>query len=116
MPTADQTDIYVTGVLYQTNAFPDSADDLFSIIDREFREIDGLEFQFLDINRADNRFSGGSTRQQLLIFMKDITYNSSKFLSDTNSNTLRNSLKTKLDNIIDVTYTDVEIRTSRSKT
>ena len=114
MSSSDDTQIYITGVLYQENAFPDDSSILFGIVDGKFREISGLEFGFLSINRAENRFSAGSTREQLLIFMKDVIYNSSIYLSDTDSGNLRTALINKLDAITDLTYNDVEIRSTRT--
>ena len=110
----DDTQIYITGVLYQSEAFPSDPKILFNIVDEKFRELISLEYQFLSINRAENRFSSGTTREQLVIFMKDIKYNGSAYLSDTNSGLVRTALIGKLDTINDLTYTDVEIRTTRT--
>lgn len=113
MPTVDDTQMYATGVLYQSSAFPNDSSILFGIVDEAFREIADLEFSFLSINRAENRFSGGTTREQLLIFMKDITYDGNTYLSDADSGTLRTALIGKLNGITDLTYTDVEVRSTR---
>ena len=116
MATVDDTQAYVTGVLYNESAFPDDPSILFGIVDGAFREIADLEYQFCSINRAENRFSGGTTREQLLIFMKYITYDGNSYLSDTESGNLRTALINKLDAIDDLTYVDVEIRSSRTVT
>ena len=110
----DETQIYITEVLYQSDAFPTDPKILFKMIDEQFRQITALEYQFLSINRSENRFSGGTTREQLLIFMKDIKYNGNAFLSDTNSASLRSDLISKLNSISDIAYNDVEIRTTRT--
>ena len=112
--TTDDTQVYITGVLYNSDAFPSDPAEMFAVIDGKFREITLLTYGFLCINRAENRFSGGTTREQLLIFMKDITYNSDIYLSDTNSAALRTDLINKLATIASITYTDVEIRTTRA--
>jgi len=114
--TTDENQVYVTGVLYNSSAFPDDPQDLFDIVDEKFRELDELSFADLNINRSETRFSDGETREQLLIFMKGVSWDGSNFLSDTNSNTLRNNLVTKLNSISGLSYTDVEIRTSRETT
>jgi len=116
MATTDDTQMYVTGVLYQSDAFPDSPDDVFDVVDKALREIDNLDFRYLCINRTEARFSGGTTREQLLIFMKEITYNSNQYLSDSASGTLRTAIIGKLNGITDLTYNDVEIRSTRTTT
>jgi hypothetical protein len=110
----DDTQIYITGVLYQYDAFPSDPKILFGYIDEKLREITLLEYQFLSINRSENRFSNGTTREQLLIFMKDIKYNNVVFLSDSGSAALRTTLINKLNSLLDITYNDVEIRTTRT--
>ena len=111
---ADDTQIYVTGVLYQEDAYPSDPTALFTYIDEAFRQIPNLEFWELLINRSECRFSNSTTREQLLIFMKDVVYSGTRFLSDSQSDTLRNAIISKLDSLSDITYTDVEMRTTRS--
>ena len=111
--TIDDTQVYVTGVLYQQDAYPSDPSVLFDITDEAFRQITGLEFWELLINRSECRFSNGSTREQLLIFMKDVIYNGNKYLTDAQSSNLRTAIIDKLDSMSDITYSDVEIRTSR---
>ena len=113
--TTDNTQVYITGVLYQGDAFPDDATPLFNVVDDAFREIDTLEYQYLDINRSECRFSGGTTREQLLIFMKNVTYGGNSYLSDTESGNLRTAIVNALNGLSDVTYSDVEVRTTRDK-
>jgi len=114
MATVDQTDVYITGVLYNSDAYPDDPQSVFAPVDEAFRDIADLEWQFLNVNRAENRFSGGTTREQLLIFMKNVTVGGTSFLSDTQSTTLRNNLITALNTISSITFVDVEIRTTRT--
>jgi hypothetical protein len=109
----DDTQIYITGVLYQSDAFPTDPKILFALIDGKLREITALEFQFLSINRAENRFSNETTREQLLIFMKDIKYDGVVFLSDTNSSALRTAIVNKMNDTAELIFNDVEIRTTR---
>ena len=109
----DEMQVYVTEVLYNSSAYPADPQPVFDLIDGAFREIDGLDYSFLSINRTEARFSGGSTREQLLIFMKNVTYNDLTFLTDTDSSTLRTNIKNKLDTLGAITYTDVEIRILR---
>lgn len=116
MATNNDTQVYVTGVLYQSDAFPDDPSILFDLMDENFREISGLAFEYLSINRTEARFSGGTTREQLLIFMKNVTYNSDSYLSSTNSASLRTAINNKLDTVTDLTYVDTEIRTTRTTT
>lgn len=113
MATEDKTEMYVTGVLYQQSAFPDNPQNVFDIVDEAFREIADLSWDKLCVNRSENRFSSGITREQLLIFMHGITYDGDEYLSDTDSNSLRNAIKGKLDNLSDITYVDVEVRSFR---
>jgi len=109
----NDTQVYVTGVLYQQDAYPSDPSDMFKLIDGAFREISGLEFWILSINRSECRFANATTREQLLIFMKDVVYNSNAFLSDTQSSSLRTAIINKLDELSDIQYSDVEIRTTR---
>jgi hypothetical protein len=111
--TINDTQVYATGVLYQETAYPDSPDALFKIVDEKLREITEVTYFVLAINRAENRFSNSTTREQLLIFMKDVQYNSNSYLSDSDSASLRTAVINKLDTITDLTYNDVEIRTTR---
>ena len=111
--TTNDTQVYITGVLYQESAYPDDPSILFSIVDEKFREITEMGYEYLDINRSENRFSNETTREQLLIFMKDVLYNSTSYLTDSQSVALRTALINKLDTITNLTYTDVEIRTTR---
>ena len=46
--------------------------------------------------------------------MKNVTVSGTSFLSDTVSTTLRNDLMTALNTISTITFTDVEVRTTRS--
>jgi hypothetical protein len=112
--STDDTQIYVTGVLYQEDAYPSDPSALFSLIDEAFRQISGLEFWELLINRSECRFSNSTTREQLLIFMKDVVYSGTRFLSDAQSSSLRTAIIDKLDSLSDITYTDVEMRTTRT--
>lgn len=116
MAFLDNTQVYVTGVLYNSSAYPDNLDDIFDDVDAKFREITDLEFGFLSMNRSETRFSGGTTREQLVIFMKSVMFEDDSFLSDAQSNNLRGQLINKLDQISNLTYTDVEIRTVREET
>ena len=109
----NDTQIYVTGVLFNEDAFPSDPSVMFSTIDAKFREITSLTWSYLCINRAENRFANTTTREQLLIFMKNATYNGDAYLSDTNSASLRSDLISKLNSIVSITYVDVEIRTTR---
>jgi len=109
----DDTQVYIKGVLYQQDAYPTDATDLFNLIDESFRQISGFKFNELLINRSECRFSNGTTREQLLIFFKDIMYTENSFLTDTQSTNLRNAIINKLDSLTDISYNDVEIRTSR---
>ena len=111
--STDDTQVYVTGVLYQEDAYPSDPSALFDFIDEAFRQISGLEFWELLINRSECRFSNSTTREQLLIFMKDVVYNGVKFLSDTQSSTLRTAIIDKLGSLDELSYSDVEIRTTR---
>jgi hypothetical protein len=110
---SEDTQVYVTGFLYQEDAYPSDPSSLFSLIDEKFREISGLEFWELLINRSECRFSNTTTREQLLIFMKNVVYNGIIFLSDLQSDSLRTAIINKLDTVTDITYTDVVIRTSK---
>lgn len=112
--SVDQTDIYITGVLYQQDAYPTDPQPLFILIDNAFREISGLGYEYLDINRAENRLSNGTTREQLLIFMKEVKYNDESYLTDTSSSSVRTALINKLAELTDITYSDIEIRTKRT--
>jgi hypothetical protein len=112
--SVDDTQVYVTGVLYQQDAYPSDPSALFSMIDEAFRQISGLEYWELLINRSECRFSNSTTREQLLIFMKGVVYNDVTFLSDTASSSLRTAIINKLSTLSDITYSDVEIRTTRA--
>ena len=104
------TDMYVTGVLYNESAFPDSPNDLFSVVDAAFRTISILDYVSLNINRSETRFSNGTTREQLLIFMKDITYNGNTWLTLTDVTAFRNAIIAALNTVDSLTYDDVEVR------
>jgi len=112
--TVDDTQIYVTGVLYQEDAYPIDPTSLFDLVDIAFREISGLGYWELLINRSESRFSNTTTREQLLIFMKDVVYNGDRYLTNSQSSGLRTAIINKLDSLSDITYADVEIRTSRT--
>lgn len=109
----DDTQVYITGVLYQQDAYPSDPSSLFSLIDQAFRQISGLEYWELLINRSECRFSNSTTREQLLLFMKDVKYNGTSFLSDIQSSNMRTAIINKLNELSDITYNDVEIRTTR---
>lgn len=112
--STEDTQVYVTGFLYQSDAYPSDPMTLFGVVDNTLRTIQGLDYWELLINRSECRFSNSTTREQLLIFLKDATYNSVAFLSDTDSTSLRTAIKDALDSVADFTYTDVEIRTSKT--
>ena len=113
--STDDTQVYVTGFLYQQDAYPSDPMPLFAMIDEAFRQISGLEYWELLINRSECRFANTTTREQLLIFLKGVVYNSVTFLSDSQSTTLRTALINKLDSLSStVSYDDVVIRTSRT--
>ena len=76
-------------------------------------DISEFVFGSLSINRTEARFSGGTTREQLLVFLKDVRYNGQVYLSDSVSSTLRTNIINKLNTVMDFTYTDVVIRTMR---
>jgi len=116
MTYLEQNDLYITGVLYNDSAYPDSSVPVFNELDEVFRLIPGLSYSMFHVNRSECRFSDSSTREQLLIFLKDVKLNGSNFLSDADSTSLRNSLKTVLNNTQSITYTDIEMRTSREVT
>jgi hypothetical protein len=116
MSTFDQTDLYITGALYQQSAYPDSSVTVFNELDEAFRAIDGVKYQNFCVNRSECKFSDSSTREQLLIFLKGLTLNDSSFLTDTQSTNLRTSFIDVLNQLIDLTYDDVQIRTSREVT
>jgi hypothetical protein len=138
----DQTDVYITGVLYQENAYPDSSVPVFSELDEAFRTILGLSYEYFHVNKSECRFSDSTTREQLLIFLKNVTMSnislalnddddlldsgqnllvpgiteSLSFLTDAQSDDLRQSIIDVLNTVSDITYDDVEIRTTREET
>jgi hypothetical protein len=116
MITVDQNDLYITGVLYQGNAYPDSSVPVFEELDTNFRTISGLYYSNFCVNRSECRMSDSSTREQLLIFLKGVTLNGSSFLTDAQSDSLRTSIMQVLNTTSDITYFDVEMRTSREIT
>ena len=79
MPIIDDTQVYVTGCLYKQDAYPDDPQELFDIVDEFLRQVTDLSFWVLAINRSETRFSGGTTREQLLIFLKDVIYNGKQY-------------------------------------
>ena len=116
MSYTEQTDVYITRVLYQQSAYPDSSVPVFNELDTSFRSIEGIKYENFHVNRAECRFSDSFTREQLLIFLKNVTLDGVSFLSDVQSTSLRNSLMSILNVVADITYFDVEIRTSREDT
>ena len=112
--TTEETQCYIIGGLYNSDAYPDDPTDLYNDINSKLGEVSGLSYTQLSINRSENRFSGGSTREQLLVFLKDVTYNNDTYLNDSNSSTLRTNIISKLDEMTNFTYTDVEIRSLSS--
>ena len=106
-----ETQIYITGCLYQSSAYPDDPITLQALIADALNDISGLIFGSLSLNRTEARFSGGTTREQLLVFLKAVNYDNQVYLSDSVSSTLRTNIINKLNTITDFTYTDVEIRT-----
>jgi len=112
--TIDETQLYVTGILYKGDAFPSDPKVLFGIIDNAIRNnITNLTYSSSCINRSENRFSNSTTREQLLFFIKDIVYAGNAYLSDTDSASLRTAMINVFNNITDLTYTDVEVRSTR---
>jgi hypothetical protein len=111
----DQTDVYITGVLYEQNAYPDNPNIVFDILDSAFRNIQGLYYENFGVNRSECRFSNSDTREQLLVFLKNVIVNGNKFLTDMQSTSLRSSLISALNSVIDISFTDVEIRTTREE-
>lgn len=105
--------VYITGVLYQQDAYPSDPSGVFSYIDEGLRSIPGLEYYELLINRSECRFLNGSTREQLLIFLKDTKYNGNTFLTEEACSTMRNAIILMLESLTDIYYTDVEVRISR---
>ena len=108
------TQIFITGILYNDEAFPSNPKELFNIIDEKIRNgIPLLTFKNSCINRSENRFSNSNVREQLMYFIQYAKYNNNEFLSDIDSETLRSQLITVFNNIDNVTYNDIEIRSSR---
>jgi len=112
--SVDDTQVYVTGVLYQEDAYPSDPSAMFSLVDEAFRQISGLEYWELLINRSECRFANSTTREQLLLFMKDVVYNNTRFLSDSQSSSLRTAIINKLTSLPDIEFSDVEVRTTRT--
>jgi len=111
---ADNTQIYITGVQYNSSSYPDDEKNMFDDVSVNFKAITNFTYGFLSINRAENRLSSGTTREQLLIFLKDVVYGGNTYLTEANAAALRTAIITKLALIPAITYTDVEIRTTRS--
>jgi len=111
---ADNTQIYITEVLYNSSSYPDDEKNMFDDVSVNFKAIANFSYGFLCINRAENRFAAGTTREQLLIFIKDITYGGNTYLTEANAAALRTEIINKLGLITAITYTDVEVRTTRS--
>jgi hypothetical protein len=111
--STDDTQVYVTGVLYQQSAYPSNIDLLVSLVDDAFRQILGLKYSELLVNRSECRFSNTTTREQLLLFLKDVSFNDVKFISDSQSTSMRTAIINKLNELSDIEYDNVEIRTTR---
>jgi len=110
----DDTQIYVTGVLYQQSAYPSDVTQLLYLIDDALAQISELKYSEVLINRSECRFSNSTTREQLLVFLKDVSFNDIKFLSDSQSTSLRVALISQLNQLSDLEYDSVEIRTTRT--
>jgi hypothetical protein len=114
--TSNDTQVFITGVLYNSNAYPNDPFTVFNIVDRAFRQITTLDYFVLAVNRAENRFSTGTTREQLLIFMQTVKYNGNDYLTSTDAANLRTDLLTSLNSISEIQYEDVQVRTRKTIT
>jgi hypothetical protein len=114
MSYTDQNDVYITGVLYLESAYPDNPISIFNELDNELRTISGFSYEYFYVNRSECRFSDSSTREQLLIFLKNVKLNGNTFLSNSQSTSLRSSIISVMNSLINsFSYNDVIMRTYR---
>jgi hypothetical protein len=114
---SNETQMYVTGIIYEGDAFPSDPKLAYNKIDEAIRNnILNLTYHASCLNRSENRFANSTTREQLLFFMKDINYNNNLYLTDSASNELRTALINVFNNIPNLTYSDIEIRSTKVTT
>lgn len=112
----DNTQVYITGITYNTQSFPDDPHVVFDVVYVKLCEIANLSFGSLYVNRAENRFSNGTVREQMLVFMKNVSYSGNAYLSDSQSSTVRTNIINKMNELTEISYIDVEVRTTREIT
>lgn len=106
----NECQVYITGALWNQGAYPDDPMGPLLAVDEQMRKVSGMDYDGIYINRSENRFSNGTTREQLLFFMKGVIYNGNRFLTDSSSAALRSDIITKLASVDGLTYDDVELR------
>jgi len=117
MATKTETEMYITGINYQGSTWTNFAEDLFELIDYKLREITCPDLSYWEhsVNKTENWVMSSSTaRQELLSLFKNIVYDNSTLLTETQIGELRTKVINKLDELdSDITYSDVEARTNK---
>lgn len=109
----EETEIYVTGFEYQGSAWMTDISAVLYILDEAMRDITGLDYWDLALNHSEAIDANQQSRTMAIMFMKRVTLNSSGYLSNADAANLRTSIITKLNSISNISFTDVEIRSSK---
>ena len=115
MPTRNEIEMYIRGVVYQGSTWTSFSEDIFELVDAKLSEINGLEWWEFSVNKTENWIlSSESSREELLLIFKNIKYNSNDLFEEADVNFIRTTIINKLYELSDdLTFTDVEFRTNK---
>mgnify|MGYP000858070760 CR=1 FL=1 len=109
----EETEVYVTGFEYQGSPWMTDIEATLYLLDDAMRDIVGLDFWDLALNHSEAIDANQQTRTAAILFMKRVTYNNIAYLSSADSSALRTAIITKLNSISDISFDDVEVRSSK---
>jgi hypothetical protein len=107
----DETEIYLRGVTYQTKSFIDDYKLVYQRLTDIFLEIPNFTWSEIGFSQSDVLKSNDSVVNQMVVFVKGATFNSTVYLSLQQSLDLRTAIANALIIDGDFTCSDIEIRT-----
>ena len=109
----DETEIYLRGVTYQTFSFINDYKVAYECLKNMFLGVPNFSWQEIGFSQADILKSDDNVTNQMIVFIKGASFNSSTYLSLQQSLDLRTAILNAL--ILDGNFsvTDIEIRSYR---
>ena len=112
----ENCEIYITGVVYNNNSWINDIDQFLQEVYNQLNEI--RNFRFISLCATESQVYNVGLKEtnyeSMIIYIKGAKYKNSEFLNLYDTQELEFKMKEQLNNIENLSFNEIEIRTSKS--